>query len=69
MVDTAAAFGVVGGRPSLLNGNSGAAIESGDKVGDNDEVEEANDDPFCRPSVPSSSIQEPSEHSIESPYS
>jgi hypothetical protein len=30
----------------MLKGNSGAAIELGDKVGDDDDEEEANEDPF-----------------------
>jgi hypothetical protein len=68
-VDAAAAAGVAGGGPLMLNGNSGAAIESGDQVGDNNEVKDASDDPFCRPSVLSSGVRELSEHSITSPYS
>ena len=46
--------------------------ESGDMVGDNDEVEDVNDDPLGRPSVWSSfnrGLLAPSGRSITSPYS
>jgi hypothetical protein len=54
---------------SVQKGKSGVAIESGDNVGDKDDVEEANEDLLGRLSVLSSGILEPSDRLMTSPYS
>ena len=65
---SSAADAAAGGGLLMLNGNSWATIECGDKVGDNED-EEGNEDPLGQLSVLSSGNREVSERSITSLYS